>query len=163
MKTSLYFLVIVLSLSVFVSCGGDASKKTPEIKKEVKSASKTKVSSSKGSLTATVPIKNDNDQEIDGATPKQLKKAKEIIKSVSEDAIAAVDAKKKFKMLCASCHGFKGNLNINGAKDLTISKVDLNERVAQVYFGKGLMTPFKGVMSDAEIVAVSKYLETLRD
>ena len=51
----------------------------------------------------------------------------------------------------------------NGAKDLTISEADLTERVAQVYFGKGLMTPFKGVLSDAEIVAVSQYLETLRD
>ncbi len=91
-------------------------------------------------------------------TPEQLQKAKDIIASVSADDVAAVGAKKKFKMLCAACHGFTGDLKVNGAKDLTKSKISLEESVAQVYFGKGLMTPFKGIMSDVEIVAVAQYI-----
>jgi len=123
---------------------------------------------------APVPVKsastdkNQDKNEIidttqsDGATPEQLAKAKEIIASVSKDEISSINAKKLYKMNCGICHGFKGNMMINGAKDLTISKISLQESVAQVYFGKGLMTPFKGVLKDAEIVAVSTYVETLR-
>ena len=53
-------------------------------------------------------------------------------------------------------------MKINGAKDLTKSKISINEAVAQVYFGRGLMQPYKGLLSDAEIIAVSKYSESLR-
>ncbi len=91
--------------------------------------------------------------------PEQLAKAKQIIASVSAKDIAAVDAQQKYKLVCSACHGFTGNLNVNGAKDLTKSTLPLAESVAQVYHGKGLMTPFKGLLSDAEIVAVSKYIE----
>ena len=51
---------------------------------------------------------------------------------------------------------------INGAKDLTKSTIDLKDAVAQVYFGKGLMTPYKDVLKEEEIVALAKYTETLR-
>jgi cytochrome c6 len=73
-----------------------------------------------------------------------------------------LDAKKLYKLYCTSCHGLKGNLKINGAKDLTKSEIDLENAVAQVYYGKGLMTSFKPLLSEEEIVAVSKYTETLR-
>ena len=65
-------------------------------------------------------------------------------------------------MHCSICHGFKGNMEINGAKNLMKSTITQQEAVAQVYHGKGLMVPYKGVLTDAEIVAVSKYTETLR-
>ena len=69
------------------------------------------------------------------------------------------ESKTKYKRLCAACHGFTGDLNVNGAKDLTASKIPLEESVAQIYHGKGLMTPFKGLLKDHEIVAVAKYIE----
>ena len=106
-------------------------------------------------------VANENDQSAQGPTvpPEQIKKAKEIIASVSREEIEAVDAKKIYKMRCAACHGFQGDSNINGAKDLTKSRLPSEESLAQVYFGKGLMTPFKGILDDVEIVAVSKYIE----
>ena len=56
-----------------------------------------------------------------------------------------------------------GKMAINGAKDLTKVKTSLEENVAQIYHGKGLMTPFRGVLKDAEIVAVANYVRgTLR-
>lgn len=94
--------------------------------------------------------------------PRQLEKAKKILSSIDAEAIKAVDAKRKYKQLCGICHGTKGNLNVNGAKDLTKSIISLEESVAQVYFGKGLMTAYKGILKDAEIVAVAKYIETMR-
>ncbi len=100
------------------------------------------------------------DQQVVPPIPEEeLEKAREILASVDEDAVAAVEAKKKYKMFCAACHGFTGNLNVNGAKDLTKSVLSMEESVAQVYHGRGLMTPFKGLLSDTEIVAVARYIE----
>ncbi len=92
----------------------------------------------------------------------QLAKAKEIIASVTDKSMQAVKAKKIFKTNCASCHGFTGNLGVNGAKDLSKSTISLEEAVAQVFHGRGLMLPYKDVLSSVELVAVSKYAETLR-
>ena len=65
-------------------------------------------------------------------------------------------------MFCAVCHGKTGDLNVNEAKDLTVSTISLEESVAQIYHGRGMMTAWKGIMKDYEIVAVAKYIETLR-
>lgn len=108
-------------------------------------------------------IENSSESQVENATdPEQLAKAKEMISAVSEDELKSINTKKLFKSYCGICHGFKGNMKINGAKDLTISTISLEESVAQVYFGKGLMTPFKGVLKDSEIVALARYTETLR-
>ena len=118
----------------------------------------------------TVVVKTDNTPVVEkeevvstsSMSPSQIDKAKSIIAAASPDKIAGINAKRVFKNKCATCHGFTGNLGVNGAKDLTASVISLEEAIAQVYFGKGLMTPFKGLLSDEEIVAVSKYTETLR-
>ena len=129
----------------------------PEKKQTKRSTAKKEMPAEK---TAAVEEESSEEEEPTSPpmTPEQLQTAKDIIASVSAEDIAAVGAKKKFKMLCAACHGFTGDLKVNGAKDLTKSKISLEESVAQVYFGKGLMTPFKGIMSDVEIVAVAQYV-----
>jgi len=138
-------LIVLLGMGILFSCTNNEPtterKKVPKVPKKE---------------TVTKP-----EEKPAGPTvpPEQLAKAKEIIASVSAKDIAAVDAKQKYKLVCSACHGFTGNLNVNGAKDLTKSTLPLAESVAQVYHGKGLMTPFKGLLSDAEIVAVSKYIE----
>jgi len=175
MKLVAFLNISILTFCLIISCGNDASKKTTGEKTSTEKVSTdksaVKSSSSKSSLTATVPVKKTGKGSLtatvplkeDEVPPKQLKKAKEMIASVSQEEIDAIDAKKKFKMLCSTCHGFKGDLNVNGAKDLSKSNISLAKSVARVYFGKGLMTPFKGVLTDAEIVAVSKYTESLRN
>jgi len=141
-------LIALLGIGILIGCTGN--EPTSE-KRKVPTAPKKE----------TVEAKSDEagDAAESSVPPEQLAKAKEIIASVSSKDIAAVDAKQKYKMVCSACHGFTGNLNVNGAKDLTKSTLPLAESVAQVYHGKGLMTPFKGLLSDAEIVAVSKYIE----
>lgn len=145
--------VLIFTLCICIACGEKPKKKATKrpAKKAVKETKSAETAADTKAVEEVVPV-----------PPEQLAKAKEIIEGASEEAIAAVDAKKKFKMYCATCHGFTGNLNVNGAKDLTKSKIDLEGAVAQVYHGRGLMTPFKGIMEDAEIVAVAKYIETLR-
>jgi mono/diheme cytochrome c family protein len=94
--------------------------------------------------------------------PEQLAKAKEIIAALSKNDIAAVDAKQLFKLSCASCHGTTGNLKANGATDLTKSTSSIEDNVAQIYFGKGVMLPYKRILSEAEIVALAGFVESFR-
>ena len=157
----LLFYQLLLS-SLLCSCGGEnkSPKGSSPQKAQVNSIKKeTADPSVKTSNSNTVQV---IEQDSKGATPEQLKKAAEIIAEVKESDLAAINSKKLFKMHCSICHGFKGNMEINGAKNLMKSTITQQEAVAQVYHGKGLMVPYKGVLTDAEIVAVSKYTETLR-
>lgn len=163
-------IILILIVTLLFACGNEGpkpTKKTQNIptkkaevqdnsQNEVKSQTKSKVDDDKKVTKSTT------DQTDEGVPPEQLKKAKSIIKGVKKKQMAEVDSKKMFKMHCATCHGFKGKMTINGAKKLTASKISLEESVAQIYFGKGLMTPFKDILSETEIVAVAKYIEGLR-
>jgi len=150
------YIFIILIACLFLACGDGPDKKSTGLKKPPPPKKETKVTKS------NTPVKAKSNNTSEGATPEQLEKAAAIIASVSETDVEAVNANKKFRMFCATCHGFTGDLNMNGAKDLTASKITLQESVAQVYHGKGLMTPFKGILSDAEIVAIAKHIESLR-
>ena len=95
-------------------------------------------------------------------TSKQLKGAEDILETVSDKGVNAIDAKFIFKLHCAVCHGFKGDAKVNGATDLTKSKISLVESVAHINYGRGLMTPYYVLLSKEEIVAVARYSATLR-
>lgn len=75
---------------------------------------------------------------------------------------ALAEGKKIFNTYCILCHGADGKLGLNGSKDLTISILTTEERITQVTNGKGLMTPFKEILTEAEIKAVVSYTETLK-
>ncbi len=151
-----FFTIILIPLClVLFSCSGNSQKDASSQEKE-KSSKVAKKAKKKKKENKVV---KDDSKPI---PPKQLEAAKAIISGVDENAIAEIDGPKLFKTHCALCHGFKGDMKINGAKDLTKSKISINEAVAQVYFGRGLMQPYKGLLSDAEIIAVSKYSESLR-
>lgn len=72
-----------------------------------------------------------------------------------------VDGAKVFKQNCELCHGVDGKLGANGSKDLTISELDLNERIAMVSKGKGVMMAFENILTLSEIKAVCEYTLTL--
>ena len=149
-------LILVLSVMIFIgtACSGDqpSEKKPRSAKADPASYNRTSPDSEKEEEAP-------EEEEVRTVPPEQLAKAKAILAAATEDQIAEVDAKGKYKMFCAACHGFDGALGVNQAKDLSASELSLEESVAQVYFGKGLMTPFKGLLKDHEIVAVSKYIE----
>ncbi len=150
LKRKLNLLSILMMLFLIISCGDEKPQKLKidrGTKKEKTKEAKMESSSEETEEEQTVTL-----------SPEKIQKAKEIIAASSDKAVEAVDGKAKYKMFCAACHGFTGNANINGAKDLTKSKIGLVESVAQVYHGQGLMTPFKGIMKDEEIVAVCNYI-----
>ncbi len=155
MKT--HHLFLLLLLSTILSCvnptdSGMTKKKT---------ITSSQITESKASpVRQSQDLNAPNEEEV--IIPKeQIKKAKEILAAVTDEELDQLDGKLLFKQNCSICHGIKGNMKINGAKDLTKSKTSLVRGVAQVYFGRNLMTPFRGKLSDAEIVAVSKYAQSL--
>ena len=77
------------------------------------------------------------------------------------DNVAA--GEKIFRTYCITCHGIDGKLGLNGAKDLSISQLTTEERVVQVTKGKGLMTPFEGILNAEQIQQVVAYAETLKE
>ena len=68
---------------------------------------------------------------------------------------------KIFRTYCITCHGVDGKLALNGAKDLSASELDLDEKILQVTKGKGLMTPFEGILTEEQIRQVSQYTVSL--
>lgn len=72
------------------------------------------------------------------------------------------DGQAVFRLYCVTCHGADGRLGMNGAKDLSKSALTLEERVALITQGKGLMTPFGELLSPEEIRAVAEYSLTFK-
>ena len=67
-----------------------------------------------------------------------------------------------FRKNCVSCHGAEGNMGFNGAFDLTKSSLSAAERVAVITYGRKAMTPFKQLLTEAEINAVADYTLSLK-
>ena len=74
----------------------------------------------------------------------------------------AVSGFEVYQAKCGLCHGNDGKLGISGAKDLSQSRLSLDERLLLIRKGKGSMPGFSSLLSEAEIEAVAKYVETLR-
>lgn len=67
-----------------------------------------------------------------------------------------------YKKNCKLCHGIDGKLQANGSKDLTLSELNLEERIAIINKGRNVMPPFEGVLSEKEIKAVAEYTRSLK-
>src|SRR6185503_9592218 len=67
-----------------------------------------------------------------------------------------------YKRYCILCHGADGKLGVNGAKDITISKLTLEEREAQIKKGKNTMTPFEGILTETQMKSAALYSMTLK-
>jgi len=145
--------ILCLSVLILITACGSPTDSGMTKKKTITSevAQETKAS------TTSLSREAEDESEVVVIPKDQLIKAEEIITSVTAEELGLLDSKLLFKQNCSICHGMKGNMKINGAKDLTKSRTTLVKSVAQVYFGRRLMTPFKGKLTDAEIVATSQY------
>jgi mono/diheme cytochrome c family protein len=70
---------------------------------------------------------------------------------------AAPDGKKIFKTYCVTCHGQDGKMQMNGAKDLTLSELSLEDRIQLITNGRNTMLSFKSTLSPRQIEAVAAY------
>jgi len=62
-----------------------------------------------------------------------------------------------WKTNCVLCHGHDGKLSVNGAKDLALSKMKVEDRMIIIRDGKNQMVPFKSLLSEEKIKAVANY------
>ena len=82
--------------------------------------------------------------------------------SSSDSGTSVVNAEKIFKSNCMLCHGEDGKLGLNNSKDLTISKLSLEERIDIVTNGKNTMVGFSSLLDKDEIKVVAEYTFTLK-
>ena len=68
-----------------------------------------------------------------------------------------VDAQALFVKRCATCHGSEGNLQMSGAKKLTVSQLSADEIKNQIIHGKAGMPPFESMLTVQEIDALTAY------
>ncbi len=67
-----------------------------------------------------------------------------------------------YKTHCAICHGNDGKKGFAGAKLLPESTLGIDERIALISRGKGVMMPFEDVLNQEELKAVAEYTKTLK-
>lgn len=158
---SLKYIIAILFLGIILVACGDQPEKSKSAFGDIKKKKEQK-KDSKSTRVASAELETNESLGAAGQPDDQIAVAKKLIASADAGKVKAVDAKKMFKNYCAICHGRKGNMQINGSKDLSKSKTSLEQRVAQIYFGRGTMTPFKGMIEDEEIIAVAKYIDELR-
>ena len=80
----------------------------------------------------------------------------------SSEVKAAMSGKEVYDMYCVACHGADGKMAFSGASDLSLSTLDLETRILQITYGKGVMNAFVKVISEEEIKNVAIYIEDLR-
>jgi mono/diheme cytochrome c family protein len=81
------------------------------------------------------------------------------LSSCGEEAMASgpVDAQSIFIKRCATCHGSEGNLQLSGAKNITVSQLSADEIKNQIIHGKAGMPPFESMLTVQEIDALTAY------
>jgi len=67
------------------------------------------------------------------------------------------NGKEVYRKYCVLCHGDDGKKAVNGAYDITVSEMTLDDRIALITNGRNLMTPFAGILTEEEIRDVAAY------
>ena len=86
---------------------------------------------------------------------------KEKAPTTFENTDATKSGKNIFDSQCTTCHGSDGKLGLSGAKDLTLSTLSHEEKVALITNGKNVMKSFKNDLTPEQIEAVTNYVEQL--
>jgi len=73
------------------------------------------------------------------------------------------DGEKIYRQYCVICHGVKGDMGASGAFNLTTSTLSLDEKINVISNGRNTMTPFKGILTEADIKAVAEYVAKFKE
>ena len=63
----------------------------------------------------------------------------------AKPAAKKIDGEKIYKTYCITCHGINGDMVGSGTFDLTVTELNLEERIEVITKGRNLMTPFEGL------------------
>lgn len=70
--------------------------------------------------------------------------------------------KQLFAKNCVACHGADGSLGVSGARNLQQSVYTKEQIITQIKEGKGMMTSFKGRITDEDMALIADYVISLR-
>lgn len=79
----------------------------------------------------------------------------------AKENTAPLTGKKVFETYCVACHGADGKMGFSGAKDLSVTQFGIEDRIKIITHGKGVMNPFKDVLSAEEIRKVAIYIDSI--
>jgi mono/diheme cytochrome c family protein len=81
----------------------------------------------------------------------------------TETSTKEISGEKIYNQWCVVCHGDKGNANIGGAKDLSISPLSSDEKKHIILNGSEnkLMRGFQNDLSEQELEALLQHVESL--
>lgn len=136
----IYIVLISLSFTVF-SCQEENKAPIKEKPAEVIKA----------------PVENNTSD----FTAEQMSIATDIIKSFKKNDGEA-DPQRLFSEHCARCHGIDGRNGVNGAGDLSRSGLNLEQRVATIYFEHGNAPSYQDKMTTYEMVELALHVALLR-
>lgn len=91
-------------------------------------------------------------------SPTFKKKNVELLAS-SDRSVVGQDV---YAKMCQSCHGTNGKAGMSGAKDLSISNLSNDEKIAIITQGKNAMISYEKSLNEEQIAAVADYIETLK-
>ena len=80
----------------------------------------------------------------------------------SSSKLSQDNIKNLYKQNCALCHGVKGKLGLNGAKDFALSNLTIKEKIEIITNGKDKMLPFKNLLTEEQIKALAEYTSTFK-
>ena len=82
----------------------------------------------------------------------------------TEDASSHLSGVKFYEQRCDVCHGSDGKLGVSDAKDLSSSKLSVEQIQKIVKEGKGAMPPFGyAIESDSTLYELIEHLTSLRE
>ncbi|MFP5469955.1 MAG: c-type cytochrome, partial [Bacteroidia bacterium] len=84
-------------------------------------------------------------------------------KPAENSELKEISGEKIYNQWCVVCHGYKGNANIGGAKDLSVSPLSSDEKTHIILNGSAnkLMRGFQNDLSEEELEALLQYVESL--
>jgi mono/diheme cytochrome c family protein len=82
-----------------------------------------------------------------------------------QETAAKPDGSKAFQLYCSACHGAFGDAQINGAKDLGLSQLTVEERIQVITNGREgtTMVGFGDRLSPEEIAAIAEHTLTFAE
>jgi cytochrome c6 len=79
------------------------------------------------------------------------------ISGSDSEGVNIVRGEQIYRQQCVLCHGTDGKMGLNDAGDITESRATLDERILLITNGRGLMMPYRKILTEAEIHSVALY------
>ena len=151
-------LLTALTVAIFIYIYGVAETKSLTMKSDTSELSADDLSEADAKDVTQPPVSTS--VATPGAPDEAVNKTaggsgQDILAANTEASLA--NAQAIYTNMCVTCHGPNGRKGTAGARDLSQSRLSLQQQKNVIANGRGLMQPFKDKLTDQEIEAVAAY------